>query len=345
MRRLRIFTVVQFVFAVSLVGFAFAQSPGEKIVVINEESAVKSGQQIVDTVYIGEILYAGESKGPWIRVESWGGWVLKSSVIPLDQAVEYFTKAIERDPNNAYLYAARAHVWGRSFNEEESGLGETGKAIADFTRAIQLNPSNAHFHFCRAMNYQFENALAKAIEGYTKTIRLVPEWINAFKNRALCWIELGEFDKALEDLNEALKLDPKDAKLWIIRGVAHSNRGEYEKAISNFSEGIRLAPEDPYGLAELAWLYATCSDASFHNGPKAVELATKACELSQWEDAWNLNSLAAAYARIGNFEQAIQWEQKAVDLDPDFGPYQERLALYETGTPFEEAPPTPTNLR
>ena len=52
MRRLRIFTAVQIAFAVFLlIGFAFAQSPSGKIVVINEEAAVKTGQHIVDTVY------------------------------------------------------------------------------------------------------------------------------------------------------------------------------------------------------------------------------------------------------------------------------------------------------
>jgi hypothetical protein len=74
------------------------------------------------------------------------------------------------------------------------------------------------------------------------------------------------------------------------------------------------------------------------NGKRAVELATKGCELRQWRNPFDLSALAAAYAESGDFESAIRREEKSLELagaDAAYGQWsQERRDLYRRKIPF-----------
>ena len=86
-----------------------------------------------------------------------------------------------------------------------------------------------------------------------------------------------------------------------------------------------------------AWLLATCRDAKLRDGKKAVESATKACEITNWKQASFLDTLAAALAETGDFEHAVQRQNEAIDLsttEQDKTAYQTRLALYLERKPY-----------
>ncbi len=82
-----------------------------------------------------------------------------------------------------------------------------------------------------------------------------------------------------------------------------------------------------------------CSESEFRDGARALQLATEACQRSDWKDAAHLSTLAAAYAEIGDFESAIKWQQSAIDkLEP--GPvldwHRRRLQSLRDGKPLRE---------
>src|SRR5262249_7214254 len=115
-------------------------------------------------------------------------------------------------------------------------------------------------------------------------------------------------------------------------------QGNFERAVADWCRAVELEPEDSWTRQMLAWLWATCRDARHRNGAKAVAQATKACELSKWEDADCLVALAAAHAECGQYEMAIRRQEEALkrataDQRPFF---THLLELYREGQPFRE---------
>jgi hypothetical protein len=96
----------------------------------------------------------------------------------------------------------------------------------------------------------------------------------------------------------------------------------------------------PRSLNALAWFLATCKDDSIRNGAEAVRHATKACELSYWQEWKYIDTLAAAWAECADFKRAIEYEQQALqikDLDEATRKKTEdRLALYRKRQPLRE---------
>jgi TPR repeat protein len=98
-------------------------------------------------------------------------------------------------------------------------------------------------------------------------------------------------------------------------GSAHAHgKGvprDYAKAI----QLLRDAADQGHAGAQnnLAWLYAACKDSNYHDGKKAVEYATKA--VSHQPKTWNfVGTLSGAYARNGQFGEAIDEAKQAIEL-------------------------------
>jgi len=106
---------------------------------------------------------------------------------------------------------------------------------------------------------------------------------------------------------------------------------------------VRVDPDHALAFNGLAWLRATCLVAEFRDGAKAVEHASKACELTNWKKAHYVGTLAAAYAETGDFDSAVKQQKKAIDLLTEEEEelrtdFEERLKLFQSGKPYRESP-------
>ncbi len=116
--------------------------------------------------------------------------------------------------------------------------------------------------------------------------------------------------------------------------------GQYAKAVETLQEAIHLDAKDAGVYNHLAWIKATCPDASVRNGSEAVSAATKACELTQWKHGGRIDTLAAAYAEAGDFKRAIEFQEQALRIgnppDSEQKAMRERLSLYKQSQPFRK---------
>jgi tetratricopeptide (TPR) repeat protein len=157
-----------------------------------------------------------------------------------------------------------------------------------------------------------------------------------YNNRGTAFGEKGEYDQAISHFNNAIEINPRYIKAYNNRGIVYRLKGQYDKAISDFNKAIEINPLDAEGYNNLAWLFATAKAPGFRNGKKAVDLALKACELSEWRNAEYVDTLAAGYARAGDFDNAVRWQEKALGYPKLARPseFQQRLNFYQERKPW-----------
>jgi len=179
-------------------------------------------------------------------------------------------------------------------------LGDYEEGIADFSKAIELDSQNPAIYLCRARAWRIHSRPKEAIE----------------------------------DCDKVLELDPTQAAARVTRGELLDSFGEYQRALADFREAFRLTPKDSSAANGFAWLLATSPVDADRDGQEAVRIATIACELTGWKSAAVLDTLAAAYAETGDFEQAVRWQKKANFYEPDDTTLKDHLALYESARPL-----------
>jgi tetratricopeptide (TPR) repeat protein len=198
--------------------------------------------------------------------------------------------------------------------------------------------------FSRKQNNLFSSD--QKINDLTVAIHLDPEDKYSYYDRGNILYDKEEYDLALKDYNSVIQLESKHLGTYRIKPMylgAYGNRGsiwnikgDFEKAIEDYSIAINLYPKDDYFLNQRAWIYATCKEKHLRNGMKAVEDATKACEMTNWKDSASIDTLAAAYAEKGNFVNAVKWQKEAIKISPTEEGLQDRLTLYKSKKPYRE---------
>ena len=190
--------------------------------------------------------------------------------------------------------------------------------------------------FQRGVTLQEAGRFGEAVKAYDEAIRQGADNSVAYNNRGAAYGALKEYDRAMPDFDRANELNSGYAEAYCNRGAVLGALGQYPRAIRDLNRAIGLDPSYPRAYNNLAWLLATADDAVVRDGRRAIELALKACKLSDCKEPSLLDTMAAAYARTGDFARAVDWQSKAM-ADPqhakDFDT-QMRLKLYLEGKPY-----------
>ncbi len=162
---------------------------------------------------------------------------------------------------------------------------------------------------------------------------------------------MGKVKDAYADSSSAIKQQENvtDGEELLVRLLTWRARladsfGEFKVSASCRTRAARLAPENADVANSLAWFMATCPDESFHDGILAVHHATRACTLTKFDSPGELDTLAAAFARAGRYDDAVHYQELAM-AHPEFlkqetpeevKRYAQRLALYKNRKPYTQ---------
>lgn len=162
----------------------------------------------------------------------------------------------------------------------------------------------------------------------------------ALHQRGLTHQAMGQRKLAAADFNTALELNSDALNVRFDRSQLFAEMGLYQQALEDLHRVTTLSPETAAYANALAWLLATCPNAKIHDGKEAVRFALKAVSIDR--NAQYLDTLAAAQARKGDFKQAAETQQAALDLlrkdkavqRETIKEFTSRLNLYTAGKPY-----------
>ncbi len=284
-----------------------------------------------------------------------------------DLALEHVAKAIELEPESSLNFTLRARI-----HEEQ---GEVDKALADLDQAIKVNPTDVVALMSRATMHLRKDNLKEARADVDRVLQINATLTRAILLRSVISAAEGRVLDAIADVQTLLRHDPnnvelrlqlasyyvadqrprkgisilntileKDKENWQAlraRGDARLSIGQHAEAVQDYNAALKQAADNDGVLNNLAWVLATSPKDEVRDGQRAIELATKACEVTNYEMPHILSTLAAGYAETGDFEKAIHWSTKAVELGREklkdqLEQLEAELKSYQDGKPFRE---------
>ncbi len=304
---------------------------GSSVVVITAGAELKAGEEVITKLPFAAVVKVTAVRGNWLWIKNEKGWLRKKDAVLAKKAEDYFTALIQKDPT-AEAYRRRGVV--------RVAIGKVANATIDFNLALKIEPGNATALNDRGNAYRKLGKLDRAITDFTEIISSGVSHPAVYTNRGMAYFDSKDFDKALADFSEAISIESKFAPAYEARGSYWRAVGRYENATKDFSEAIQVDSNFILAKNNLAWLLATCPLEEFRDGPKAVTYAKEVCDATAYQDADFLDTLAAAYAEAGEFENAVKYASEAVKLkERNSDPITSRLELYRAGKPFREQPP------
>jgi HemY protein len=255
--------------------------------------------------------------------------------LDIERAVKkHFARALEVDPENPEAHLAMGKAWFMA--------GEWSRAHDYLVRTIQMDPASDQAYFHLGLILRREKRLQDAEAMLLKALEYQPDNANVLNNLGVILLEQGRYDEAIQSLNGALEVYPEHINARYNLGMSLWAYGNSKEAVLQYSQVLEMKPDWSVAANALAWILATDLDESVRNGDAAVRWAKVAVQGEYGRNPEYLDTLAAAYAEAGQYEEADQTARHALSFAREGGDtdlianIEGRLRLYQSGQPFHE---------
>jgi TolB-like protein/Tfp pilus assembly protein PilF len=181
----------------------------------------------------------------------------KRNEADIRKSLDYFQKAIDKDPTYALAYAGLADAYTvlPSYTND-SALDAYPRARAAALKALELDESLAEPHATLGtVLFEYEWNFAEAEKEFKRAIELNPSYATAHHWYAEYLLAMGRNDEALAEIKRAQAEDPLSLIINGIVGVIHFVRGEHEQAVAQLKKTVEMDPNFPRAHMFLAEIY------------------------------------------------------------------------------------------
>lgn len=259
------------------------------------------------------------------------------------KAIDYFTKAIDRDPAYAKAFAGLADAYtalGLGLYEGPAPSQTMPKAMTAAKRALEIDETLAEAHVSLALSkMQYDWDWPGAEKELRRAIELNPNYAPAYQWYVLYHLMMGRYDEAIADSKKAQELDPlsliiytnigrtlyysrkfdlaieqmrsvlemdkNSISAYILLGLCYENKGMYKEAIAAYKATLPLTQNAPWSVAALGHAYAASGRRK-----EALRIIEQLKEQSKTTYISPFH-IGAIYNGLGDKDLAFEWFEKA----------------------------------
>jgi tetratricopeptide (TPR) repeat protein len=261
------------------------------------------------------------------------------------EAIKEFEQAANINPKSADSY----FKIGRSYNR----LLKYEQSIKSYEKGLQINP-DAPFHvffYLGSNNFKLQkydeaiNTMKKAQKSMTDEYSNSEYSVNFVL--ATSYYYKKDYKHAIKHFNRVLELKPDYELAYSLLSQSHILKGNQSEAIQILEKGLKQRPNSLSLLQSLSWLLSTSSSDQLRDGQRAVILGERAVDFTEGKNHNYWDTLAAAYAELAQYDNAVKSEEKAINMLTNFSipttfndsllvEYKERLSSYKAKKPWRE---------
>jgi tetratricopeptide (TPR) repeat protein len=256
------------------------------------------------------------------------------------EAINHFDRALAGNPK----YALGHYNLGCALASQ----GNFPDAIQQYEQALQLQPSLIRARYNLGCARASQGNFPEAIQQYEEALRLKPDAVSApeiHNNLGIALASSGKLNEAIEHFEQAVRLRPAFADAHANLGHALGDQKRFGEAIEHYEQAVQLAPDSASSCEELARLLVSREGGVPEDSIRAVQLAERACQLTENREPVCLDTLAAAYAAVHRLAEAAATAEKSLELARVAGQtnlaaeIQGHLRLYQDNRPREASSP------
>ena len=259
------------------------------------------------------------SRHPTDNVEAYNAYLLgrhrigQRTSASLQEAVTYFDKAVDLDPEFALAYVGLADAynllgwWGTLSSEEVVARVEPA-----LERALALDDRSGEAQATLGLLLWRKQDVGAADAAFRRAIALNPSYVDAYERYGQMLRWFGRREEALVLHRKALELDPLSTSLNMTLAEDYHELGRFEEALRQCQRVVEIDPDFPRAYTLMADLYWEV----FGDVAAGARWLQKAAEL----DPGNPNHarwLAMIYLDLGDADTARSWLDIAVAAAPD----------------------------
>jgi tetratricopeptide (TPR) repeat protein len=178
-----------------------------------------------------------------------------------EEAIPFFKKAVEKNPQHAEAY----YHLGLCYKELK-----TTDAVEAFKKAIQLKEDYVEAYFHLGVTYTRLNMQEEAINSFREALRINPDYDEALMNLGIAYGIAKKYSAAVAALEKSVAIFP-EAKAYYYLGAGYSGLNKHDKAIYAFKQCVEMEPDNLDALIGLGISYGSVE--SWHMGIKTLNKA------------------------------------------------------------------------